>query len=323
MIRVTAPSRLHFGLLSLPAAGRERWPGLDGHPGLSLRHFGGVGLMIDHPGTEVMVSFADDWSVSGPLASRAESFARRVVETFPEAERRPLRIELTHVSPEHAGLGTGTQLGLAIARGVCHLMGASHLSAVQLAARVGRGERSAIGVHGFDHGGLIVEGGKLPGEAISPLIGHWKLPEEWAVLVLTPAGSSDWHGARERAAFTNLRDQGPSAAETESLCRVVLMGMLPALISRDLATFGEAVYELNARVGDVFAAAQGGRYASPAIAELVAHLREMGVHGVGQSSWGPTVFAIVHENEVERVQWHISEVSSIVARPASGHIVRE
>src|SRR5258708_16452465 len=121
MTRVTAPSRLHFGLLSLPAAGPERWPGLDGQPGLPIRDFGGVGLMVDRPGLAVRVEVGDlgaDWSATGPLADRALGFARRVVGTLPENERRPVHIVVEHAPAEHTGLGVGTQLGMAVAKAI-------------------------------------------------------------------------------------------------------------------------------------------------------------------------------------------------------------
>src|SRR5262249_5354566 len=65
----------------------------------------------------------------------------------------------------------------------------------------------------------------------------------------------------------------------------------------DLAAFGEALYDFNVRVGEAFAPVQGGTYASPAIAELVADLRQQGVRGAGQSSWGRAVFAVVADAE--------------------------
>jgi predicted sugar kinase len=64
-----------------------------------------------------------------------------------------------------------------------------------------------------------------------------------------------------------------------------------------LAAFGDAVHEFNRRAGEPFAAAQGGAYASPAIAELIVELRALGIRGVGQSSWGPTVFAMVPDSD--------------------------
>jgi beta-RFAP synthase len=266
---------------------------MDGAPGLPVRNFGGVGLMVDQPGLGLRVEPADDWAGAGPLADRAVGFARRFVGTLPAKEQRPFRVTVECAPGEHTGLGVGTQLGLAVAKAIAVETGHSDWAATELAVRVGRGERSAIGVHGFDHGGLIVEGGKRPGEAVSPLVARLAVPAEWRVLVYSPPGDAAWQGGRERQAFARLAEAGPSPAETEALCRIVLTGMLPALAVADPEGFGEAVYEFNARVGDAFAPVQGGRYGSPAAAALVTRLRGLGVKGVGQSSWGPTVFAVV------------------------------
>jgi beta-RFAP synthase len=321
MTRVAAPSRLHFGLLSLPAAGPDHWPGLDGAPGLPVRHFGGVGLMVDRPGLAVRVEPAEVWCATGPLADRALGFARRVIGTLPAGERRPFNLVVEHAPAEHTGLGVGTQLGLAVAMAIANETGHCDWSAVELASRAGRGERSAVGVHGFDRGGLIVEGGKVPGDALSPLVARLAFPAHWAVILFTPAAGGPWHGGLERQAFARLAAAGPSPAETESLCRLVLTGLLPALASADLDGFGEAVYELNARAGDAFAAAQGGRYAGPAVAELVTRLRGLGVKGVGQSSWGPTVFAVVRKPDATAVLARIKDTPAVVTWASAGAIV--
>jgi len=73
--------------------------------------------------------------------------------------------------------------------------------------------------------------------------------------------------------------------------------MLPALAEADCDNFGAALYEFNALAGQSFAAVQGGRYASPRVAEVVDFVRQQGVRGVGQSSWGPGVFAVVPDRE--------------------------
>jgi beta-ribofuranosylaminobenzene 5'-phosphate synthase len=320
LTRVTAPSRLHFGLLSLPAAGFDRWPGLDGRPGLPVRQFGGVGLMVDRPGLTVRVEPAADWSAEGPLADRALAFARRVVGTVPADERRPYRVVVEHAPAEHTGLGVGTQLGLAVAKAIATESG-SAWSCSELASRAGRGKRSAVGVHGFEGGGLIVEAGKFPGEALSPPVARLAFPSEWGVVLFAPVGDPSWHGGLEQQAFARLAEAGSSPAETEALCRLVLTGLLPALASADLDAFGEAVYELNARAGDAFAAAQGGRYAGPAVAALVGRLRRAGVTGVGQSSWGPTVFAITCREDAIRLAGRFSDVPSVLAGPSAGAVV--
>jgi predicted sugar kinase len=73
--------------------------------------------------------------------------------------------------------------------------------------------------------------------------------------------------------------------------------MLPAVVERDLNGFGEALYDFNRRAGEAFAVVQGGIYSGPAVADLIAFLRSHGVRGVGQSSWGPAVFAVLADPE--------------------------
>ncbi|WP_020474809.1 beta-ribofuranosylaminobenzene 5'-phosphate synthase family protein [Zavarzinella formosa] len=318
MTRVQAPNRLHFGLLSLPVEEFTCWPGLDGETGLPVRHFGGVGLMIDHPGLAVRVEPADEWTGEGVVGGRAMALAQRFVNTLPEHEQRPFAVRVEQAPTEHIGLGVGTQLGLAVVKAVAVETGHSDWNAVELARRVGRGERSAIGVHGFSSGGLIVEGGKQPGEAISPLVCRVTFPADWAILLCMPEDSANWFGIRERQAFARLSRLAPTPAETETLCRVVLMNMLPALASGNLEAFGDALHEFNARVGDIFAPAQGGRYGSPAIAECVKNLRSAGLRGVGQSSWGPTVFAVVPRAEAAMRLKEIDTIPAWMAHASPG-----
>jgi predicted sugar kinase len=70
--------------------------------------------------------------------------------------------------------------------------------------------------------------------------------------------------------------------------------MLPALERSSCRDFGEAVYRFGRLAGGCFAAVQGGPFASRDIAQLIDAIRNHGIAGVGQSSWGPTVFAVCH-----------------------------
>ncbi len=289
MIRVTTASRLHFGLFRVaPPSGREA---------PAHRRFGGVGLMVDSPGLRLAVYPAASWSAEGPYAERTLVFAQRFAETLPTAVLAPQRLVVESASPEHAGLGTGTQLGLAVARALAIAAGRPGLGALELARRVGRGERSALGVHGFAGGGFLVEAGKCGSEAVAPLVARMDFPESWRLVLALPAHPPGLHGVAERQAFQQLEDLGPSESQTDALCRLVLLNVLPALAERDLTGFGEALHEFNAHAGASFAAIQGGRYASPRVAELVSFLRREGIRGVGQSSWGPAVFAVTEDEE--------------------------
>jgi beta-RFAP synthase len=291
MIRVQAPSRLHFGLLSFPTA--RPWPGHSRQEAVSARQFGSVGLMVQAPGVSLCADPAAAWSADGLLAERALAFARHFAATFPTETVRPHRLLITAGAPEHAGLGTGTQLGLAVARALAAASGLGQLSIAELAQRVGRGVRSAVGIHGFNQGGFLVDAGKSSETAIAPLVARLDFPDSWRLVLLVPSRETGMHGESERKAFHWLHERGMPLALTDMLCRLVLLGLLPALVERDLTTFGETLYDLNVRVGETFAPIQGGPYATPRTAEFVAFLRRQGVRGVGQTSWGPTVFAVV------------------------------
>jgi beta-RFAP synthase len=295
MIRVRAPSRLHFGLLSLPRD--SHWPAIAGAAGLPARQFGGVGLMVEAPGLELTLEPAAHWSVEGRLAERALTYARRVAVALGPALVQPQHLRVDSAPPEHVGLGTGTQLGMAVALGLTQVVGKQEVTAEQLAHLAGRGARSALGAHGFVQGGFLIEGGKRRPDQLAPLVARAPFPEDWRVVLVLTRWGIGLHGSEESEAFQRLQSQHLDLSTTDTLCRLVLLGMLPALAERDLDTFGEALYELNVRVGQAFASVQGGTYADPRIAGLVAWIRNQGVRGVGQSSWGPAVFAIVHDQE--------------------------
>ncbi|HYV35427.1 MAG TPA: beta-ribofuranosylaminobenzene 5'-phosphate synthase family protein [Gemmataceae bacterium] len=291
MIRVEAPSRLHFGLLSLPG---------DTESVLTVphRHFGGVGLMIDRPGLALTLETATDWSSQGRCADRALAVAKMVCAKLGITQSFAINVE--RCPAEHVGLGTGTQLSLAVARAIALATNHEHLSVVELARLTGRGRRSAIGIHGFERGGFLVEAGKRHDEDISPLVARMSFSEDWKVLLVIPNSLQGDHGQTEAEAFQRLKGALPTPARTASLCRMVLLGMLPAIAEHDLDAFGTALYEFNRCVGEVFHGA-GHYYSHPRVAEIVDFLRKNGVQGVGQSSWGPAVFAVTEADRAERL----------------------
>ncbi len=280
-LRLSTPSRLHFGLLARgPAAPRQ---------------FGGLGLMVDSPGLEIEATPSSSWTAEGPLGDRALRVAESVVSALGRGLARPtpLHFAMRRVPPEHVGLGTGTQLSLAVAKLVAASISLPRTCAADLASLCGRGVRSGVGLHGFDVGGLVVEGGHKIDGGIAPLLCRLDFPREWAVLVIAPRIAEGLHGAAEARAFAALPPMPET--ETDRLCRLVLLGVMPAVAEVDLDGFGAALEEIQHRVGSWFAPAQGGVFASPRLATLVAWLRSEGLRGVGQSSWGPTIYGFTQE----------------------------
>ncbi len=294
MIRTQAYSRLHFGFLN-PL----------GEEAAASRCFGSVGVMIAQPDLCLRVEPDSAWSAEGPLAERALTFAQRFLSSTCRdqqvADLPPHRLRIERVIPAHSGLGSGSQLGLSVARALASSWGLS-CDVATLSRRVGRGSRSALGTHGFEHGGFLVESGKRSAETLAPLAVRQPFPQEWRwVVVLPPHHAAGLHDRGEMEAFARLAAFRGTAVSrvgrSEALCRLVLLGLLPALIERDIEAFGEALYEFNARVGEAFAPVQGGVYASPRVTEIVEFVRGQNVRGVGQSSWGPAVFAVVADAE--------------------------
>ncbi|MCA9269774.1 MAG: hypothetical protein KDA41_14940, partial [Planctomycetales bacterium] len=137
-VEVVAPSRLHLGMFSF------------GHT--QRRRYGGVGLMVDRPGIVLRVLPAPSFSAVGPLAERAADFAARWARSRVRADQPACRLEIVSAPPEHAGLGVGTQLGMAVAAALDSLFQLEPLPLDETARLMGRGRRSAIGVYGFQLG---------------------------------------------------------------------------------------------------------------------------------------------------------------------------
>jgi beta-ribofuranosylaminobenzene 5'-phosphate synthase len=278
-ITVTVPARLHLGFLDLG--------------GRLGRRFGSIGLAISDLRTSITIQKATGTEVFGPESDRV----RQHLETM---ERLLTldgchRVDISEVVPAHAGLGSGTQLALAVAAGLRRLHNRP-LDVKSDALHLGRGLRSGIGIGLFSQGGLLVDGGRGREQTPAPIITHLPFPDHWRVLVIIDPKRCGVHGAEEVTTFARL----PPMPDTDAahICRLILMKALPALAEHDLLSFGAAIKELQICLGDYFAPAQGGsRFTSPDVAAVLDALDDAGAVGMGQSSWGPTGFAFAPSPE--------------------------
>jgi beta-RFAP synthase len=272
---VEAPARLHFGVLDLR--------------GTLGRRFGGIGAAAPGPTLLVSACPADLLEVGGEDADRAAGFARGFLAHHGLQGGARLRVHRT--LPTHAGLGSGTQLALAIARAIAELYGVA-TDAPGLARAVGRAQRSAIGTWTFAGGGLVLEGGRRQeSDDVAPLLARLPFPPGWRCVVAVPDSAPGISGIAEAAAFARL--PSPPERDVERVAHLVLMALLPALADADLATFGAALSAIQAITGRWFAPVQGGTFAPGPSEELVRRMTQWGALGVGQSSWGPAVYGIV------------------------------
>jgi beta-ribofuranosylaminobenzene 5'-phosphate synthase len=252
------------------------------------RRFGSVGLTLDGPGVELSVRRAPSFAIAGMQSERAVIFANALRGRFNLPD--DFQLTVSQAIPEHVGLGSGTQLGIAVGVALARLYRLD-LSVREIAVVVERGQRSGIGAGAFEFGGFLVDGGKGASDEPPPIVSRVDFPSDWRVLLVLERATRGLHGELETAAFHTL--PAFSEALAGHLCRLMLMQALPALAERDIESFGSAIGELQRITGDYFAPAQGGRFASPAVSDALAWIESQGIAGVGQSSWGPTGFAIV------------------------------
>ena len=276
-VQVTTTARLHLGFLDL-----------NGDLG---RRFGSIGLAIDAFETRVQLREAPSLEVSGEERERAARLARRIAESLGLDASKKLIV--SSAIPPHAGLGSGTQLALAIASAFRRFDGAP-LNSREDARLLDRGARSGVGVALFERGGLAVDAGRGTNTEVPPVVAHVSFPRDWRILLILDPGVEGAHGEAERRAFAGLpRFPADIAGE---ICRRALMQILPGAAEEDLEAFGDGIAAVQEIVGDHFASAQGGgRFMSAPVSRIAARLKALGARGIGQSSWGPTGFAFASD----------------------------
>ena len=271
---IVAAARLHLGFLDL-------------NGGLG-RRFGSIGLAIDAPMLRLGLRRSHRPIVEGPEQARAAAWLAALERHLHLPGPHELRIH--EAIPPHAGLGSGTQLALALGAALrrLHRLPADPPADATL---LGRGMRSGIGIALFCTGGLVVDGGHRTPEGLPPVVARLEMPQAWRVVLVIDRHGEGLSGAAERAAFAAL----PPMRETmaAAICRTVLMQALPALAEEDVAAFGAAIASVQAVLGEYFAPAQGGAFTSRRVGAALTGLAEAGAVGIGQSSWGPTGFAFL------------------------------
>ncbi|MFZ2450643.1 MAG: beta-ribofuranosylaminobenzene 5'-phosphate synthase family protein [Methylovulum miyakonense] len=273
-VSVIAPARLHMGFFDLS--------------GSLGRNFGSIGIALNEISTRLSVMPATSRAIVGPSSERAALCLTMLCQALKVPDLLSIRIE--SAIPEHVGLGSGTQMALAIGSALNAIYGLG-LSVREIAAVTERGLRSGIGIGIFEQGGLVVDGGRGEKSITPPVLVHMDIPDDWRFILVFDKRGQGLHGLQEIQAFSQLPPF--SALEAARLCYLLLMQGLPAVAEQELEKFGEVITELQRSVGEHFAPAQGGVFTSTEVAEVMAWLAQQGAVAIGQTSWGPTGFCAV------------------------------
>ena len=283
-VEITTPSRLHFSLLDLN--------------GTLGRIDGGFGLTISEPNFQIIAERAKRIDVADSVyRERAITVLQRLRRAYPFPG---LKLTFESEIPMHCGFGSGTQLSLGIAQAV-NVLYQLGLSVRELAQVVGRGGTSGIGIAAFETGGFIVDGGHrypeqkasfLPSSAVGnipppPILLRYSFPE-LPLLIVMP-NCSRIYGDAEVELFRTLCPQPEWVAQ--KLSHLLLLQILPALIERDMKSFGEALNGIQTFGWKrVEIDAQGSE-----LQLTLDYLRDSDAFGAGVSSWGPAICVIAED----------------------------
>ena len=281
-VRIKTPSRIHITLIDLNGAiGR-----IDG----------GVGLALRNPSVEIIAKEDDEVVVEGRCLNldRFKAVAKVLSDKFGKG----IRINVLSDYKAHVGLGSGTQISLAVAKAFNEVYDLG-FSVRELAQMVGRGGTSGIGVAAFEIGGFIVDGGHsrkekpefLPSSASkakpAPVIARYDFPD-WDVVIAIP-DLTGFYGTEEVDLFRNICPI--PLEEVRELCHLILMKMLPAVVEEDLDELGDAIWRIQ-HLG--FKKAEIDRYGD-LIRNALAYIGDT-TKAVGMSSTGPAIYAITDSN---------------------------
>lgn len=285
-VTVIAPARLHMGFIDLSA---------------SLgRNFGSIGVALNEINTSISISEADNLCSIGLPSERALKSVKQLCELLNVSDK--LQLDIKSLIPEHVGLGSGTQMSLAIGMALSQYYDLG-LQVRDIAVLTSRGARSGIGIATFEQGGLVVDGGRGEKTLTPPVISQMSVPEEWRFILVFDSTDQGLHGADEIKAFKELPQF--SSQEAARLCYLLMMQALPALAENQLDLFGDVITQLQSSVGEHFSGAQGGGiFTSKDVSEVMSFLQAQGAVAIGQTSWGPTGFCLVNNellaNELEQ-----------------------
>jgi beta-ribofuranosylaminobenzene 5'-phosphate synthase len=286
MIQVVTPSRLHITLIDLNGAlGR-----IDG----------GVGLTLNYPSIRINAKKDAQLSVSGTteFAERIKSAASAVLTQY---NINGVAIDVVQEYPNHVGLGSGTQVALAVGTAISELYDLN-LNPTTIAKLTGRGGTSGIGVAAYEFGGFLVDGGHkgktefLPSSASGkfgpgPIIARHDFPD-WAIVLAIP----NLRGASDKREIDVFQKQCPLPLnEVQELCHVILMEMLPAVVEHDIESFGRSIDRVQ-----TIGFKRRELELQPFCAHLVQFMRENGAIGAGMSSFGPVVYGITDGKQLEK-----------------------
>jgi beta-ribofuranosylaminobenzene 5'-phosphate synthase len=297
---ITTPCRVHATLIDMNGAiGRVD---------------GGIGLTLENPGWRISferdVGGSTQVKIPGSVGGNyVDMLVADILNHFGlDPSRAGIKIEVHDVIPRHVGLGSKTQLALALADGISRLLviHGTPLSKELLASVVKRGGTSGIGVTSYFTGGFILDGGHefgkgkeknsfLPSSTSNaspaPILYRQDLPDEWRVVIGIPAFDQGAHDAEEVYIFKTCCPV--SLQDVQKISHLVLMKLLPAIKQRKFMEICECINSFQ----DIGFKKVEVDMRGDAYRHLLRSWRDAGAPCAGMSSFGPAVYSFAENDD--------------------------
>ncbi|MHA2051861.1 MAG: beta-ribofuranosylaminobenzene 5'-phosphate synthase, partial [Promethearchaeota archaeon] len=296
-LRITTPCRIHLSLID--------------ENGYTGRVDGGIGLMLDRPNVVFEASnSAEEFQIEAHKYYRESievinEIASKVFKTF-NISNKNFHFNLKRYFPSHVGLGSKTQLSLAIITAITKLKKHERLSVEKLTQFVQRGGTSGIGWRGFEMGGFILDGGHdfgkgkekesfLPSSASfnsNPAItlSRHNIPDNWRFVLVIPNVKKGAYGDEEISVFQNYAPI--PQREVNEVSHQIIMKIIPGIIKGDLKCFGDGLK----RIQSIGFKKIEINLQHKIVKDLLKFLEEYGLKAYGMSSFGPSVLGIVESD---------------------------
>ena len=303
MKKIISPSRIHLGLIDL-----------NGSIG---RVDGGIGITLNHPNfiiegresSDIEIEFDKKLfynvdnidnieNIENEIKKRIYGISKKILNYIGE---EGIYLKIKNTIPQHSGLGSGTQMALSTGK-LISIIYDNELDGKTLSNITGRGGTSGIGVNAFEKGGFIIDGGHTFGKGKdkedfrpSSASKNVRAPPvlfrhdfNWDVVLTIPKGENIY-GNKEVDIFKKYCPIPLN--ETQRMCHLILMKMMPAVIENDIKSFGEVINELQ-YIGFKKIEVE---LQKDIVKELLGALQNVSYSGL--SSFGPTIYSICDGKE--------------------------
>lgn len=251
--------------------------------------YAGAGFYVDKPNIRVRVKECGEAIYEGP------SEFRDPVAHVTEKTGFVGCVRLEESPRRHSGLGSTTQVMLAVYHGIKLLRGENITKRGLLDAGfklLGRTKASTVGTLLYVYGGFV-SGVGLPLPSDYSVL-RLPIPSDWRFIIVIPEVA---RGLNEKEEGSHLNSPKPAPQRVKQLMAIGFHYLAMGMVRKNLDLVLEGLRSMQTATGLYFSSIQGGVYRSD-VARIVDEASRDGII-LAQSSWGPTLYTITTVDSAE------------------------